>query len=72
VIKEGINITCAIQVTKSLSSIDTKKREIEGLIEACKTYNLNEGLILTEDEEYEFTQDKIKIKVKSIWKWMLE
>lgn len=51
VIKEGLDIVEAIQVTKSLEDIDTKKRELAGLIEACKTYKLKSGLILTEDEE---------------------
>ncbi len=71
VIKEGLEIIQAIQVTKSLDDIDTKKREIEGLLDACKSYNLKTGLILTEDEEYELEQDGIKIQVLPVWKWCL-
>jgi len=72
IIKEGLDIIQAIQVTKSLSDINTNKREIDGLIEAMKTYDLKEGLILTDDEENEFIQDGFKIIVKPIWKWLLE
>nr|MDA3854765.1 ATP-binding protein [Candidatus Woesearchaeota archaeon] len=72
VIKERLDIVKAIQVTKSLSDPDTKKREIEGLLDACNTYTLKEGLILTEDEEETFEQDNIKIVIKPIWKWLLE
>jgi hypothetical protein len=91
VIREGLDITDAIQITKSLNEDitgETKKREFLGLIDALKTYNLKEGLILTEDEEFEIiVNDKGKeigderletgdgrfvIKVKPIWKWLLE
>ncbi len=81
VIKEGLDIVQAIQVTKSLSDIDTRKREIEGLLDACKTYNLDEGLVLTEDEEGEEIMEvkfenrdlrKVKIKIIPVWKWILE
>ena len=72
VIKEGLKITQVIQVSLSLSNPMTKKREIEGLIEAMNNYKLKEGLILTEDEEsIELHQDK-KIIIKPIWKWLLE
>lgn len=72
IIKEGLDMIQAIQVTKSLSDINTNKREIDGLIEAMKVHDLKEGLILTDDEENEFIQDGFKIIVKPIWKWLLE
>lgn len=72
IIKEGLDIIQAIQVTKSLSDINTNKREIDGLIEAMKVHDLKEGLILTDGEENEFIQDGFKIIVKPIWKWLLE
>ncbi|WP_340819679.1 ATP-binding protein [Methanolobus sp. WCC4] len=72
VIRNGYNIAEAIQVTQSLENTDTRKREIEGLIEALETYNLSEGLILTDDTEDEMGIDGKKINVKPIWKWMLE
>lgn len=71
VIKKGLEIIEVIQVTKTLDDVNTKKREIEGLIDACKTYKLKKGLILTQDEEGEETTDGIKIKIIPIYKWLL-
>ena len=51
IVREGNRIVQAIQVTTSLSDPEVKKREIEGLIEAMKTYQLQEGVILTENEQ---------------------
>ncbi|WP_407283050.1 ATP-binding protein [Methanolobus sp. WCC1] len=72
VIRNGYNIAEAIQVTQSLENPDTRKREIEGLFEALETYDLSEGLILTDDTEDKIEIDEKKITVKTIWKWMLE
>jgi uncharacterized protein len=83
--KEGLDIIEAIQVCQSLNAeelgSETKKREIEGLLDACKAYNLKKGLILTEDEEGEEIRElrlengdkrEVRIVIKPIWKWLLE
>lgn len=72
VIKEGLTITTAIQVCSILDSVVTKKREVDGLIEALKEYKLKEGLILTLDAEEEFFLEDKKIVIKPVWKWLLE
>jgi len=59
-------------VCRTLQDEDTKKRELEGLIEALDTYSLHEGIILTEDEEYEIDFEGCRISVKPVWKWLLE
>ncbi|MFT4343144.1 MAG: ATP-binding protein [Candidatus Woesearchaeota archaeon] len=69
-IKEGAKITKAIQVCYELND-DNEKREIAGLVEACKTYKLKEGLLLTYDHEDSFQKDGITIEVKPVWKWLL-
>ena len=71
VIKEKNRIVEAIQVCWSIHNQTTKKREIEGLIDALISYNIKEGLILTDDEEEEFTIKDLKIKVIPTWKWLL-
>jgi len=71
IIKKGLNITQAIQVCRTLQDEETKKRELEGLKEALETYGLNEGMILTEDEEYEITSQGRRIMVQPVWKWLL-
>lgn len=70
VIKEGINIRQAIQVSRTLNDEATMKRETEGLREALETYGLNEGLILTEDDEYEVENKGRKMIVQPVWKWL--
>ncbi|MFT4244386.1 MAG: ATP-binding protein [Candidatus Woesearchaeota archaeon] len=71
IIKGGLNIDQAIQVTTSLEDIDTRKRELAGLVDACRTYNLKRGLILTQDEEYELEEEGVSIQVLPLWKWLL-
>ena len=53
----------AIQVCYEFSSNSTRKREIEGLIECCKYFNLKEGFIVTFDDEEEIVKEDISIKV---------
>jgi len=71
IVKEGLDITKAIQVTKSLENLETKKRELNGLLDAMKTYNLTQGTILTENENDEFEFDGYKVVVMPIYKWLL-
>ena len=72
IIKEGLKITKAIQICLVLDNAVTKKREVDGLIEALKEYRLKEGLILTLDKEEEFILKDKKIIIKPVWKWLLE
>lgn len=72
-IKKELKITSAIQVTKTLSDPEVKQREIRGLLEAMQTYQLNEGLILTLDEEGTevIDHENQHIKIIPTWKWLL-
>jgi hypothetical protein len=75
-VREKGAITHAIQVTMSLEDSETKQREIAGLLEAMEAYNLDTGLILTEEEEgeeaHEVAGKKVMVKIVPIWKWLLE
>lgn len=75
VIRSGYQIAEAIQVTISLKNDKTKKREIDGLLEAMEMYNLEQGLIITEDEEEQLQIDNngktYQIAVMPCWKWLL-
>jgi len=71
VLREGNSIVQAIQVTMHLSDKEVKKREVAGLVEAMKAYNLAEGLILTENEQDSINEDGFQITVMPIWKWLL-
>lgn len=69
-IKEGNKITGAIQVCWSLSDQKVRKRELEGLKEAIKTYDLKTGLIITRDENEEISLDGIPVRIAGIANWM--
>jgi len=69
-IKDGTKITEAIQVCYLLDE-DNREREITGLLEAMETFQLKEGLILTQEHEEEITMNGKKIKIIPVWKWFI-
>jgi len=70
-IRKKNRISHAIQVTLHMSDKRVRKREIEGLLEAMRAYNLEEGLIVTENEEETIEIENSKIRLVPIWKWLL-
>ena len=72
VIKEGLKITEAIQVCYNTENPDTKKREINGLLAAMNEFDLNSGLIITEDFEDRQRIDGKSIRFIPLWKWLIE
>lgn len=72
VIKESLRIAQAIKVCRSLKDEKTRRREIDGLLEAIKTYSLSDGLILTEDEDFETEVEGFNIEVLPVWWWFLQ
>ena len=62
----------AIQVSMGISSPLIRQREIEGLLDAMNVYHLEEGLILTLDDEMSIGHRDKKIHVLPVWKWLLE
>ncbi len=74
-VKKDLKISQAIQVTKTLSDPEVKKREIRGLLEAMNMYQLKEGTILTIDEEgFEEIHEgekSLRIEIIPVWKWFL-
>ncbi|MDD5616830.1 MAG: hypothetical protein PHH85_11600 [Candidatus Methanoperedens sp.] len=67
-----MKIVAAIQVTLSLNDDKTRKREIRGLLEAMNTYNLKEGLIITENEAEIIDMEDKKIVIKPVFEWLDE
>ncbi|MFZ2499516.1 ATP-binding protein [Methanosarcina sp.] len=69
-------VSAAIQVSIYFGSPASREREIMGLMEVMEEYGLEEGLILTMDDEetleFEGKDGKKQIIVKSVWRWMLE
>ncbi len=71
IVMEKKSICSIIQVTWELNE-NNKEREIEGLFSAMNFFSIKSGLILTFDQEDEFTREKKKILIKPVWKWLLE
>ncbi len=59
----------AIQVTWHLDP-DNEQREVEGLLEAMDKLNLNEGLIITTDQQDIIKTGKKTVKLIPAWQWM--
>lgn len=61
----------AIQVCYTLTP-ENENREITGLTEALQAFRLDEGLILTYDQEYSVQKDAYQINIVPVWKWLLK
>lgn len=72
IVKEGNTVTEALQVSYSLKDQGTRKREMEGLLEALKEFHLERGTILTYDETESITGEGKEIEVVPLWLWLLK
>jgi len=70
IIKDGMKIICALQVCWEITQ-HNRKREIGGLIEACKAFNLPSGIIMTYDQEQQIEESGLRISILPVWKWLL-
>jgi len=70
-IKKGLNIEEAIQVSYNLNDKKTLNREIESLLIAKDEFKIKHLSIITEDEEMEKEIEGVKIKIIPLWKWLL-
>lgn len=64
-------VTQLIQVTWDMHGTETRKREIEGLLEAAQATGCKELTILTLEEEEELQEQQVAIHVVPVWKWIL-
>lgn len=71
VVRQGVTITQAYQVTVSISDPKTRQREMEGLQEAMLAYGLPEGHIITLEEKEDISTAEGIIHVLPVWEWML-
>ena len=65
-----MRINAAYQVTIAMNDEKTRKREIEGLLEALNAYGLTEGYILTMEEKEDVEIDGKQIYILPTWEWM--
>ena len=71
IVREGIHIVQCIQVTVSLADERTRKREVDGLLDAARTYGTTDNLIITLDDDG-IQLDNENVKVIPVWKFLLE
>ncbi|MEW6607158.1 MAG: ATP-binding protein [bacterium] len=71
VLKEKLKTKQLIQVCSNVYDEKTKHREIKALIKAMDEFGLKEGLVITEDDEFEEKIDSKKIKFLPLWQWLL-
>jgi len=72
IVQKGSQIVQALQVTYDMSDEETAKREIKGLLTACKKLNLSHGYIITYESEDEILEDGIGITLIPFYKWALQ
>ncbi len=70
IVVENMKVKQAVQVCWDMTR--ARERELNGLLEAMRSFKLKTGLMLTSDQEEEIEVDDCKIIVKPVWKWLLE
>lgn len=70
-VRKGTRITGAIQVSKEVRKGVNEDREIGGVIEASKAFELKTGTILTQHREDEIIKDGITVRLIPVWKWLI-
>ncbi len=71
VVKQERKVKQLIQVCYDISDLETKEREIKGLLKASKELRCNSLLVITDDYESEEKIKGKKIKFMPLWKWLL-
>lgn len=61
-----------LQVSYNLNAAETRKRELNGLVEAMKEMGINDGVIVTYDSQEIIKIDNFVITVIPAWKWLLQ
>jgi predicted AAA+ superfamily ATPase len=76
IVKQGLNITEAIQVCYSLENERTRQREIQALIEVKDELKAGRLTVITDDEEstvpVNSSHGQDKINIIPLWKWLLQ
>ncbi len=65
------NILHPFQVSYSIDNIETKERELKGLVSACEKLGLTEGTIITFDQKEELIYKGINVKIIPIYDYFL-
>lgn len=72
VIKEGLKASQLIQVCFDISDVETRSREVRGLVEGLNYFDLSKGTIITSDFFHEEIVDGKVVHYVPLWYWLLE
>ena len=73
IVRKGLHISDAYQVTLKMDSPQTREREIAGVRETMQAYSLSKGYILTfEGKETINFDDGTIVEVVPVWEWILQ
>lgn len=72
IVKDGLQPEEAIQVCWNLEEERTRKREVKALYSAMEIFNLERGIVITEDMEDIEEADGKTIFFVPLWKWFLK
>jgi len=70
VVREGRKVTSVVQACVEVTE-ENRKRELSGLVEAMRAFNLDTGTIVTLAQEDVVNEGGKKIFLKPAWKWFL-
>ncbi len=71
IIRRGVEPEKAIQVVYEISREKTREREVRGLVECAKDFDLEQGLIITNNYEETKQAEGVEIKFVPLWKWLI-
>jgi uncharacterized protein len=60
-----------VQVAYSIKDTTTRKRELKGLLTACKYLDINKGMIISSDESESFKYQHLDVEVVEAYKYFL-
>ena len=72
VVHQNRKVETLIQVAFSIEDLETRKREINGLIKGGERLRAKNLLLITWEKEDRIETKEHAIKVVPIWKWLLE
>lgn len=72
VVVEYDEVTRLIQVSYQMNDEETRRREVDGLLEAAQITGCRELTIITMEMEAEWNEQGMLIHVLPAWKWMLD
>jgi uncharacterized protein len=70
IVQDGNQFT-PFQVAYELKGDSTRKRELKGVVAACKALNLQEGYVLTFEQKEDLEMDGVQIKILPYYEYFL-